>query len=207
MPAPKKKPTTKRKTKAASEGVVAAAKVSEEPARLGPPLTVYTPELAEEICERIANGETLRQACRLKGINESTVRKWVLSDINGFSAHYARARELCLECWADEIVEISDEATNDWMMREGKDGEGTAYSVNGEHVSRSKLRTENRKWLLSKLKPKVYGEGTQRVEVGKPGEFAELEDMSDADLADIARGSGGRTPAQTNGAARSSQLH
>lgn len=125
--------------------------------------TVYTPELAEEICERIANGETLRQVCRSKGLAASTVRRWVLNDINGFSAHYALARDLCLESWADEVVEISDDGSNDWMTRESKDGEGTAYSVNGEHVSRSKLRSDNRKWLLSKLKPDRYGD---KVQVG-----------------------------------------
>ena len=157
---PKSSPP-KRKTKASSEGIAPTVKVSEEPRKRGGQRTVYTPELAEEICDRIANGETLRQACRLKGINECTVRKWVMSDINGFSTQYARARELCIESWADEIVEISDEGTNDWMKREGKDGEGTAYAINGEHVSRSKLRSDNRKWLLSRLKPEKYGDRLQ----------------------------------------------
>lgn len=48
---------------------------------------------------------------------------------------------------------------------------------------------------------------TQRVEVGKPGEFAELEDMSDADLAAIARGSSSGTVASKDGAARPARLH
>jgi len=53
----------------------------------------------------------------------------------------------------------------------------------------------------------IHGKLVDRKEVGKPGEFAELEDMSDADLAAIARGSGSGTVAPSNGATRSSQLH
>ncbi len=135
--------------------------VSEEPKGRGRPFSVYSRELADEICERIACGETLRQVCRLKGINDSAVRRWVLNDIDGFSARYAQARDLCLESWADEVVEIGDSAENDWMVREGKDGESTGWGVNGDHISRSRLRVDSRKWLLSKLKPERYGDKLQ----------------------------------------------
>lgn len=54
---------------------------------------------------------------------------------------------------------------------------------------------------------KHLGMFIDRKEVGKPGEFAELEDMSDADLAAIARGSSSGVIAPENGAPRSSKLH
>ncbi len=123
--------------------------------------TVYTRELADEICERIADGETLRQVCRLKGLSASTVRRWVINDIDDFSTRYAQARALCLESWADEVMEIGDDATNDWMKREGRDGEDIGWTVNGEHVQRSRLRIDSRKWMLSKLRPEQYGDKVQ----------------------------------------------
>ena len=158
-PSPKPKQKAKPRTKAASEGIAPTVTVNEEPAKqFHGNTTVYTRELADEICERIACGETLRQVCRLKGIGDSTVRRWVLNDIDGFSARYAQARELCLESWADEVVEISENASNDWMVREGKAGEDLGWTANGDHISRSRLRVDSRKWLLSKLKPERYGD-------------------------------------------------
>ena len=202
MPAPKKKPATKRKTKAASEEITPAVKTENR----GRP-TLYTQAIAAEICQRVGEGETLNKICRDENMpSRPTVVSWVIQNKEGFSDIYARAKELQLEHWADEIIDVSDDATNDYMERGGKD-DAPGWIVNGEHISRSRLRVDSRKWLLAKLKPKVYGEGTQRVEVGKPGEFAELEDMSDADLADIARGSGSGVVAPKNGAPRPTRLH
>lgn len=125
--------------------------------KLGRP-SKYTPELAREICIRMASGETLRQVCRDDHMPAaSTVRGWVVDNVDGFSEHYARARVLLAEHWADEIVDISDDGTNDWMEKFDQEG-NLGWKVNGEHVTRSKLRTENRKWLLSKALPKVYGD-------------------------------------------------
>jgi hypothetical protein len=59
---------------------------------------------------------------------------------------------------ADEIVEIIDDGRNDWMERLDKEGQGIGWSLNGEHVARSKLRAEKRQWLLSKALPKIYGD-------------------------------------------------
>ena len=57
---------------------------------------------------------------------------------------------------ADEMLEIADDGSNDWMLR--KDGDKEFYVLNGEHVQRSRLRLDTRKWLLSKALPKVYGD-------------------------------------------------
>lgn len=156
----------KTKTMAASEGIAPATAISEPVKQFHGNTTVYNRELADEICERIACGETLRQVCRLKGIGDSTVRRWVLNDIDGFSARYTHARELCLDVWAEEIVEIGDDAANDWMSREQRnlpddDPKKVAWQVNGEHVTRSRLRVDSRKWLLSKLRPDRYGDKLQ----------------------------------------------
>lgn len=130
----------------------------EEEANKGGRPSIYSRELAEKICCRIANGETLRSICRDDDMpTRSTVAEWVVSDREGFSGLYARARDMQIENWADEIVDIADDGSNDWMERNrGEDDVG--WQLNGEHVQRSKLRSDNRKWLLSKLKPDRYGD-------------------------------------------------
>ena len=55
----------------------------------------------------------------------------------------------------DEILEIADDSSNDWIDREGPDGK--KYRVfNPDSIRRSK-RIGARKWLISKLMPKRYG--------------------------------------------------
>ena len=113
----------------------------------------HTPEIAAEICERMAKGETLRQICRDDHIPAATtVHGWVKS-VDGFSEQYAHAREALIAHWADEIVEIADDGSHDTIT----DEEGRERPDN-EWISRSKLRVDTRKWLLSKLKPGQYGD-------------------------------------------------
>lgn len=120
--------------------------------------TVYTQEIAEYICEELAKGRTLRDVCRDEGTPaESTVRLWALDDREGFAAQYARAREIGYFAMADECVEIADDGRNDWQVRQDEEG-GVAYQLNGEHVARSRLRLDTRKWLLAKALPKVFGD-------------------------------------------------
>lgn len=114
----------------------------------------YTQDLGDEICEYIAQGMTLREVCRMPGMPpESTVRLWALDDRYGFSAQYARARSLLLEYWADEMVDIADDGSED--KYEGRNGQTL---TNHEVVNRSRLRIDTRKWLLSKLRPDRYGD-------------------------------------------------
>ena len=87
-------------------------------------------------------------------------------------AQYARAREALAEHWADEILEIADDATNDWMGRQRRDGV-TEIVLNRDHVERSKQRIDARKWLLSKALPKVYGD-RQSVEGKFTVDWAEV---------------------------------
>jgi hypothetical protein len=117
----------------------------------------YTQEIADRICQQLASGMSLREVCRSDDMPaESTVRLWALEDRDGFSAQYTRAREIGYHSMADELLEIADDAANDWMERNGDDNEG--WQLNGEHVQRSRIRLDTRKWLLSKALPKVYGD-------------------------------------------------
>ena len=122
--------------------------------------SVYTKDLGEQICRRIASGESLKSICRCDSMpGEGTVRGWVLDDRDSFSALYARARTLQAERWADEIVDIADDGTNDYVERL-RNGE-TLSEFDAEHVQRSKLRVDARKWMLSKLLRKTYGDRSE----------------------------------------------
>lgn len=114
----------------------------------------YTEAIGAAICERLAAGESLRAICRSEGMPpESTVRLWAVSDVQGFAAQYTRAREAGYLRMADEITEIADDGTGDtWTDDEGN------VRTNNDVVARSRLRVDTRKWLLSKMLPKVYGD-------------------------------------------------
>ena len=94
----------------------------------------------------------------------STIFNW-LAIKPEFVEQYARAKEAGAEAWADEIMDIADNGSNDWM--EAKKKEGAVVLLDREHVERSKLRIESRKWLLSKLKAKKYGEKLDMTTNGK----------------------------------------
>lgn len=119
--------------------------------------SIYSAALAERICAELAKGRTLKDVCRDDNMPvESAVRNWALEDKNGFFALYAKAREIGYQAMADETLDIADNGINDWMERNGQDDAG--WQANGEHVSRSRLRVDTRKWFLAKALPKIYGD-------------------------------------------------
>lgn len=119
-------------------------------------------QMRELILQRIWDGELLRSICRDNAMPaRSTVHLW-LANIEGFSDQYARACEIRADVYADQILEIADDASRDWVTKKNPDG--STYQVfDGEHVQRARLRIDSRKWLMSKMAPKKYGD---RIEVG-----------------------------------------
>jgi hypothetical protein len=119
---------------------------------MGRPST-FAQDIADAICLRLAEGETLRQICRDDGMPpESTVRQWVIDQAE-FAAQYAKARDLGLDAMADALFEIADDGTNDTTV----DEDGNVFT-NHDVIARSRLRVDTRKWYLSKLAPKRYGD-------------------------------------------------
>lgn len=117
----------------------------------------YTDEVADIICARLAAGESLRAICADPDMpSTSMVFRW-LQAREDFRERYAHAREHQSEALLEEIFEIADDARNDWMERQRQDG-STETVLNTEHVQRSKLRIETRKWAMAKLAPKRYGD-------------------------------------------------
>lgn len=124
-------------------------------AKRGRPST-YSQEVADAICERIAAGESLRLIVLEETMpDERTVYRW-LERNEDFRQQYARAREAQADAMLEDILEIADDGRNDWMERRGEEDAG--WVANGEHIQRSKLRVDARKWLMSKLAPKKYGD-------------------------------------------------
>lgn len=121
-------------------------------------VTEYTQDIADKICAGISSGMSLRKVCAGEEMPApSTVCAWVLEDREGFAEHYAKARRLQAELLADEIFDIADDSTNDYMLRQSKSGEDHEVA-NPEVIGRSRLRVDSRKWYLSKVLPKVYGD-------------------------------------------------
>lgn len=129
---------------------------------MGRPST-FTQEVADAICERLAEGEPLRQICRDEDMPAwRTVYDWKDAD-DAFSARIACAREAGHDAIANDCLEIADET-----------GQDTIYGENGarantEWISRSKLRIETRLKLLSKWDPKRYGDKVQNEHSGPDG--------------------------------------
>lgn len=93
--------------------------------------------------------------------------RW-LREHKDFSEQYARACRERSEAMAEDILDISDDGVNDWMaIQYGKDPNNVAWKVNNEAVQRSKLRVETRKWLMSKMIPKKYGDKVDVTSDGK----------------------------------------
>jgi hypothetical protein len=107
----------------------------------------YNPDIAQAICIRLAEGESLRKASTALGVAASTVLEWVGNPEHAeFAERYAQARARGYELLADEILEISDDGANDSYV----DDDGNVRT-NAEVVARSRLRVDSRKWMLSKI--------------------------------------------------------
>jgi len=120
----------------------------------------YTFELGHLICRRLLEGETLRAICQGHDMPaDSTVRLWVLDNVEGFAEQYARARMVGYHTMADDIIEIADNPETD------------AAAVN-----RDRLKVDARKWLLSKALPKIYGDRVTAEVTGKDGGPLQVDD-------------------------------
>lgn len=134
-------------------------------------------EVGEAICVRLIEGESLREICEDPDLpSQRTVYRWLAAE-RTFWQLYARAREAQMDRWAEEIVEIADDASNDYIERTGTDGE-VERVLDPEAVQRSKLRIDTRKWVMSKLAAKRYGD---KVAVDVTGSV-EVSALSDAEL-------------------------
>lgn len=87
--------------------------------------------------------------------SSETFYKWIEDD-ELKSKRYARACEARADLIFEEILDIADDGRNDFI--EKQTANGSYIALDSEHVQRSKLRLEARKWMLAKMNPKKYGD-------------------------------------------------
>lgn len=109
-------------------------------AKIGRP-TIYTQKLVDEICERIACGESLRSVCRDEKMpNMITIIRWLADESKAdFCKQYDRARVEQANTLIDQCLNTAEEEAD---------------------VSRARLIIDTRKWFASKMFPKKYGDRT-----------------------------------------------
>lgn len=125
----------------------------------------YTDKLAQAVLDKLAAGQALHQICALSSMPaRSTVMMWVANDVNGFSDQYAQARNAGLDVMADDVLRIAD----------GRVG------TNPVAVAANRLRFDARRWYLSKMAPKRYGEKTTTEITGADGGAILIDDAARA---------------------------
>lgn len=125
---------------------------------------MYSQEVADAICARLAEGEPLRQICRSQGMPAwRTVYDWI-SEHGDFAARIALARALGYDAIAEECLEIADDSSHDTKIVGSDDNSREAADT--EWIGRSKLRIETRLKLLAKWDPKRYGDKVTQEHTG-----------------------------------------
>lgn len=105
------------------------------------PLSQYTYEKSVLVCEYISTSSMgLGDICEKEAIlpDPSTVRRWLMK-YDDFRTRYARAKVIQADILAEECLEIADTSVP-------------------SQTNVDRLRIDTRKWLASKLLPKVYGD-------------------------------------------------
>ena len=104
-------------------------------------------QISAMVLKEMRNGLSAFKACKRAGVNQSTFNDW-LNDDAKLAADYARAREDLLEMMASELLDSADRPV----------GSTDSGATDSGAVADKKVQIDTRKWLLSKLAPKKYGE-------------------------------------------------
>lgn len=136
--------------------------------------STFTPEVAAEICERLAKGEPLAVICRDDRMPAArTVSDW-RKEHESFAADFARARLEGFDALAAQCLEISDNETHDWLMtRKG-------VIANEVAIGRAKLQVWTRLQLLAKWYPSKYGDRQSLELTGADGGPVQITDTERA---------------------------
>lgn len=121
--------------------------------------SIYSQELADKICDGIANGWSMRTICDKEDMPAlSSIFLW-LRTYKEFSEQYARACEERTEAHNELLLDLGDEATE---LAQNVDPKAS-----GAVVQAVKLKADNLKWVMSKMKPKKYGDKIDMTTNGK----------------------------------------
>jgi hypothetical protein len=183
-PAPgKKSQATGKRNVAKNPGVGKGGMRKQTHKPIQPPLHEIN-EVMPKVLGRMCNGESLRAICRDVDMPHiGTVLQWV-SVHEDLRIQYQAALAIRADTQAEEIIEISDDGTNDYVEKAMRDGT-VGVVLQAENIARSKLRVETRKWSMSRMNPAKYGDRNTTVLQGgdKPVEIATTTDLDMRSLA------------------------
>lgn len=104
-------------------------------------------KISQLVLDGMRSGLSAFKACKAAGVNQSTFNDWLNADA-ALAADYARAREDLLEMMASDLLDIADRPV----------GSTESGGTDSGAVADKKVQIDTRKWLLSKLAPKKYGD-------------------------------------------------
>lgn len=104
-------------------------------------------QISKMVLDNMRGGLSAYKSCKAAGVPHSTFLSWVNQD-PALADNYARAREDLIELIASEIIELADSD-----VPETFDGK-----KDWQAVQKHRLQVDTRKWLLSKLAPRKYGD-------------------------------------------------
>ncbi len=106
---------------------------------------------ADKICELMVKGKNLKEICSMNSMpSMPCVLSW-LSKVSEFATTYARSREIMLDNYGtDEIIDLADNA-----------------ALTAEAINKARLQIDTRKWVMSKLLPRKYGDNAVLTHTGK----------------------------------------
>ena len=118
----------------------------------------------DAICALVAMGDSQRAACRAVDVEEATFRLW-RRDSEEIDSQYARAVEDRAQLWAEQLVEIADTPVE--ARKTVIKPDGSEEITIGDAIEHRKLQIDARKWMMSRILPKQFGDKSQ-LEVGGP---------------------------------------
>lgn len=106
------------------------------------------------VCDKMRTGLSARKACKAAGMAQASFYEHAVKP--HLAEQYAKSREALLEHWAEDAMEIADESV----------GSLASGGMDSAAIAKQKLRIDTRKWFLSKLAPKKYGDKIESTLVG-----------------------------------------
>ena len=173
--------------------------------KIGGPQLYDRQAKTDEICKLLMEGKSLTEICRQPGMpHAATFMDWIDEDAS-LSRQYAHARERGYARLADELIAIADETHTEVEVQE-TDAEGNPLTredgspvlkrvrvpLSPDVIARNRLRVDTRKWMLSKMLPKVYGDRVTQEHTGKDGgpialAAVDFKGLSDEELENMQR--------------------
>lgn len=143
--------------------------------------SIYSDELANDICTRLGLGQSLRKICLDEDMPSlRSVMGWLTTKPD-FLQQYTRAREIQAETQFDELIDIVDQPPELNYVTD-KNGELVEVKFDSSYVQWMKLRVDTRKWTAARMAPKKYGEH----KAPEQKEDQTVIDVSVRDLMDVA---------------------